>query len=425
MQKENNKKTLAVNTIMLYVLTFANYFFSFMTVPYQTRVLGPEVYGVLGFAFATMTYFQLVMDFGFTLSGTAEIARIKENKRKLAVVLESIIISKLILFLCCAMVMLVLCNLISQFTKNKIVFWICLLYTFMNTLIPDFLYRGMEEMKPITYRTIVVKFIFTIGVFITVKKQDDYMWVPIMYLIGSFFAVIVAYIDVKKRFCIKLVRISINDVILRIKESFPFFVSRIASTLYGATNTVLLGIKYSGQSVVGYYTSADKVVSLARSGSSPIADSLYPYLITHKDFKLVKKILCILMPIILCGATILFIFAPGICSMVFGKGYESVAVPLRCLIPVIVIILPSYILGFPMMTPLGIAKYANLAVVIGAIIQIVLLLALWILGFLNIVSICISTSVTEIFVFSFRAIIVWRTIKKNKFLNCNNKLDTF
>lgn len=413
MSKESTKKTLAVNTMMLYILTFSNYFFSFMTVPYQTRVLGPKLYGVLGFAFAIMTYFQLVIDFGFTLSGTAEIARLKNNKNKLAIVVEAIIISKFLLFIACAVVMLFLCEYIPQFREYKTVFWICLLYTFMNALIPDFLYRGMEEMKPITYRTILVKLIFTVGVFAMVREKNDYIWVPIMYLMGSFIAVIVAYLDVRNRFQIKFVRISKKDVVSRIADSFPFFVSRIASTLYGATNTVLLGIKYSGQSIVGFYTSAEKIVSLARSGSSPVADSLYPYLITNKDFKLVKKILGILMPIIICGASILFIFAPQICVFVFGKGYEGVAVPLRCLIPVIVIILPSYIFGFPMMTPLGIAKYANLAVIIGALVQIVLLLLLWIMDCFNIVNICIATSVTEIFVFVFRVVVVMKTMKKH------------
>ena len=51
--RNKEHKVLATNTIMLYVLTLSNYVFSLLTVPYQTRVLGPELYGIIGFAIAT------------------------------------------------------------------------------------------------------------------------------------------------------------------------------------------------------------------------------------------------------------------------------------------------------------------------------------------------------------------------------------
>ena len=65
----SNKGVLLQNTVMLYLLTFSNYFLSLVVVPYETRVLGVEVFGVLGAATAIMVYFQLVVDFGFLLSG--------------------------------------------------------------------------------------------------------------------------------------------------------------------------------------------------------------------------------------------------------------------------------------------------------------------------------------------------------------------
>ena len=61
------------NTLMLYILTFSNYLFNFISVPYQTRLFGPEVYGELGFAQALMAYVQMVLDFGFILSSTEDV----------------------------------------------------------------------------------------------------------------------------------------------------------------------------------------------------------------------------------------------------------------------------------------------------------------------------------------------------------------
>ena len=58
----NSKQVLLQNTFMLYLLTFSNYFLSLVVVPYETRILGPTVYGTLGAATAIMVYFQLVID---------------------------------------------------------------------------------------------------------------------------------------------------------------------------------------------------------------------------------------------------------------------------------------------------------------------------------------------------------------------------
>ncbi len=413
MKSHSGKKKLAANTLMLYLLTFSNYFFSFISVPYQTRILGPTVYGILGFAFSMMVYFQLFLDFGFMLSGTAEITVNKEDNVVVSKICTSIFAAKLILFLLLVIILIPAFLLIPQIKENVLIFGILLVYTFLNSMLPDFLYRGMEEMTPITIRTILVKFIFTLGIFIFVKSPQDYLWIPILYLLGSLVALIFAFFDIRSRFKFVFQPITLKNVFKEIQNSFPFFVSRIASTIYGATNTVILGLKYSGQSILGYYSSADKIVSLARTGSSPVADSLYPYMVRNKDYKMINKILALYVPFIVIIAILIYLFAPQLCVFLFGSDYIDASIPLRALIPVIVVILPSYIYGFPMMTPLGIAKYANLSVELGALLQILLLILLWILNNLNITAICVATSITETVVFAFRFIMVNQKLKCN------------
>lgn len=408
------KNTLKINTIMLYLLTFSNYFFSILTVPYQTRVLGPEIYGMLGFVLAMMIYFQLILDFGFTLSGTASISRVRDNKEQVSKIFESIIIGKFFLFFVCVVILFLLEASFTQFNEYKFLFWLSLIFTFVNSLLPDFLYRGMEVMKPITYRTIIVRLIFTLGIFLLVKKPDDYLWVPILYLLGAIIALIISIVDIKRRFKLNLVSLTYKEIESQIMESFPYFISRVASTVYGASNMIILGAKYSGQNILGYYTSADKIVTIVRMAASPIADSLYPYMVKNKDYNLVKKILLFITPIIGVGALVLAVYAEPICIFIFGEEYAYTAMPLRALIPVIIFVLPSYVLGFPVMTPLGIAKHANLSVVYGAVLQIILLFFLFIFDQVNILSICLITSITETFVFLYRLINVLIELNKDR-----------
>src|SRR5574344_270561 len=84
------KKILLKNTIMLYIMRFSTYFFGFISVPYQTRVLGSQAYGKVALAMALMLYFQLIIDFGFILSGTQEIAKNSDNKKEVETIYSSI-----------------------------------------------------------------------------------------------------------------------------------------------------------------------------------------------------------------------------------------------------------------------------------------------------------------------------------------------
>lgn len=64
---------LLKNTIYLYVLSFSTQLLYLITIPYQTRVLGAQNYGYIGFAVSLMSYVQLILDFGFILSGTESV----------------------------------------------------------------------------------------------------------------------------------------------------------------------------------------------------------------------------------------------------------------------------------------------------------------------------------------------------------------
>lgn len=81
-------------------------------------------------------------------------------------------------------------------------------------------------------------------------------------------------------------------------------------------NVIIIGKIYGTAPEVGYYTSSDKCLSLVKMGSSPIADSLYPYMLNHKNYRLIKRLLGFVMPIITVGVIIIGIYAEPICEFV-------------------------------------------------------------------------------------------------------------
>ena len=56
---------------------------------------------------------------------------------------------------------------------------------------------------------------------------------------------------------------------------------------------------------------------------------------------------------------------------------------------------------------MGLAKYANISNVFGAVIQIIELVLLFFIGELDALTICLATCITEIATLIFRATVVW------------------
>lgn len=404
----NSKKGILLkNTIMLYIMQFSTYLLSFIVVPYETRVLGPAYYGKLGVATAIMVYFQLVIDFGFLLSATEDVSRSRDNKTKVSQILTAVSIDKLFLTAGSIIALLILCQVLPSWREDRLFYLLFLIATAVNSMIPDYLYRGMEQMTAITVRTVAIKAFFTVMIVLLLKKPEQYCIIPILNIIGNSAALFGVYLHLYRQMQIKFIPVRAKEVWNSFRRSSTFFYSRIATSIYTASNTVILSFISAG-STIGYYTLADKLVTTAKSGLSPISDSMYPYMTKNRDFKLVWRILKIFMPIIIVGCAIVFIFARPLCEIVFGAGYGDAAPALRAMLPVVVVILPSYILGFPTLSAMGLSKYANYSVVFGSALHVFNLLVLYFSGHMNMVTLGALVSVAEIAILAFRIIVIWK-----------------
>jgi len=411
---KTSKKTLYQNTFFLYILTFSNQILNLITVPYQTRILGPEAYGKIGFASAMMIYFQMIMDFGFILSATEDVSRYRDDSEELSKIFLSVSICKCFLAAIVFIVIILISQYNSQFLGD---FGLLVLYFFVaftTTLLPDFLYRGLELMKMITIRSVCIKTFFTIMIFFALKEPSDCYWIPGLTLIGNTVALLFVYWHIRYRLQLCIRPISIRYLYGKMKRSALFFTSRIASTVYGTMNTVVLKYVYPTGTYLGYYTSSDKLIVAARAGFSPICDSLFPYMVRTKDYRLIKRIIFWGAPIITIGTLLVGYFATEFCELLFGAEFAQSANVLRALLPLIPIDFVSYIVAFPLLAPLGKTKEANYSNVMGAMMHLCLFVMLTVTDKLNIYSICFATCATEAAVCAYRILVALRALLNEK-----------
>lgn len=400
-------KKLAKNTGFLYLLSLSSQIVNLAFIPFETRVLGSEAYGVIALSVAMSSIITIVLDFGLILSATERVVKLAGNAASLARLLGNVACAKACLALAVGMVIVVLILFVPPFSEYRSLFLLYYLAYAVNAFLPDFFYRGHEDMRIITVRTVMVKVISALPIFFLLRGPSDMWVVPALLLAGNAAAVFFSYCDIRKRYRVEALTFDVKESFGILRASFGFFVSRFSSVFYQSMNSVLLGFVYPGQAVVGFYGAAEKFLSYAKVASSPVADSLYPYMVRTKNYRLCMKVLALAMPLILVAATFAWVYAEPICLFAFGEGYEGAAVLLRCLMPAIVVIFPTYVLCFPMLVPMGLSSYANRSNVIGAIVQVVLVGGLFATGAFGAATLCIAASISEVSVFLYRFWAVW------------------
>lgn len=408
---------LAWNTLMLYILTFSTQLLSFIVVPYETRILGAAKYGMLDVAMKVTAYVQIMIDFGFILSATEEVSKHRNDPKRLGVIMTAVTLGKLGLSLVTLTILSILCLTVPAWQGRLPLYLTFFAGQALNALMPDYLYRGMEKMTAITVRTVLIRVFATVGIFLLLKPYG--LWViPILTAIGNFIAIGACFLDARKRLDVRFCRVQFRDVWTRFRQSSAFFFSRFASTAYSTLNTLILDFiapqnimlkgKLIANPVRGQYGAASKLMDTGKQAMSPISDSLYPYMVKNHDYRLVKKVLLVLEPLIFAFCTGVFILAPWFCATLFGEEYRASGEVLRAMLPAAVVILPSYICGFPMLSSMGLAKHANYSTIFGSIIHVINLTALYFSGHMNMYTLGLAMSIAEILILGYRLVVIWR-----------------
>ena len=401
---------LLENTVMLYILQFSNMALGLLTQGYQMRVLGLERIGILGAAQYATNFFQILIDFGFIYSATAKISRRREDKQYLSQILTCVILAKALFMALSFLILFVFIAPSLADISQVLVYAFYLISVCTYALLPDFMYRGLEQMTTITVRAVAIKFFATMMIFVFVHQPEDYFLVPLFTALGNLGAIFFVYIHLFTRVGVHFVKVSWRDVWTELKDSSQFFLSKVAGSINSNLNGILLGAM-AGSTATGLYTNADKIIGVARSGMSPIADSLYPHMMKHRNFSLIKKAMLLVYPIILLGCAVVFLFAEPLLVLWLGEEGAQVVLPLRLLIPVAVFCFPNYVLGYPTLGAMGLAKYANISVVFGTVVYLLGIGLIWATCGIGLVPLCILTSVTEGSILAFRLVVIVKNRK--------------
>ena len=411
MQAETKKATK--NTSMLYLMNIAKMLFPLVTLPYLTRVLTVECYAIVAYVKAVMQYAQIVLMFGFGLSATKDIVNAAEDKREIGAITGSVLEAKGILSAITAVILFVLTIAIPLLRENPAYTALAFVNIVITEMLADFLFRGIDKMEIITIRFVASKIVSTLLTFAFIKNDNHVLLIPLFDIIGSVVALGLVLIEIRKM-GIVITKMPLSDALNRLKESAVYFVSDMATTAFGALNTLLVGI-FVSKTDVSYWSLCMQLISAVQSLYTPITNGIYPSMVRTKSLKFLKKILLIFMPIVVIGCIICVLLSSFIVTLIGGSQYTAAAPVFRTLIPVLLFSFPGMLLGWPALGPIGKQKDTTMTTIITAFFQICGLGVLIITGKFDLINIAILRGITEGFMMLLRGGLCMKY--RNEFVN--------
>lgn len=399
--KSKLKSPMAINFISLALLQGVNYLLPLLSFPFLFRVLGVERWGLVTFGYSLMQYFVMFTDFGFNLSATKYISEHRNDLQKINSYLNSAMIGRFIL---CGISLTILLALISYFDKFSTESTFYLLYFGIilgNVMFPMWFFQGMENMKYITVFNIVAKSLSFIPFFIFIRKPEDYIYVPIFYSIGFVLAGIVSLFIVYFKMGMKWYFTSISQISSSLKDSSAYFLARASTSLFTTSNSFLLGL-VCGNTMVGYYSAAEKLYQAYNQLLSPFTGVLFPHIAKSRDVLFFKKIFYrITFTNLFCVAAALLL-ASYVLDIVYGTADPNILEVFRILVTTCFVTIPSMLLGYPFLAAMGHPLYTNYTVMTTSVVHITGLVVLYIYGAISPITVAMMVVMSETLLILFR-----------------------
>lgn len=373
------RNQLAQNTAALYGVQVVRKVLPLVIVPYLARVLGPSGWGVMAFTQSLAEFVVLVIEFGFNLSATREIARNRHSRAACGEIMAGVLGSQFILAACGLLGAFLVSRAIPVLRNNPKLLAAGFFYAIAQGFIPLWFFQGLERMRLAATLEISGRVVGLCSIFLFVRSSKD-IWVAL--LIQGIAPAVTTVIGIAMAYryipCCMPTRSSIQSAMAR---GWRMFVFRSGESLYGVGNAFLLGL-FASPVQVGYFAAAEKISRAAFGLLNPIREALYPRLsnMLNRSPKDALRLVRIGATLMMSGGVLLsagvFLCAPLLIRLLMGQAFTPAVTVLRILSVLPVLLAVTQSAGIQWLIPLGRDADVNRVILQAGALNVVLAVGL-------------------------------------------------
>ena len=368
--KIRNNSGIFGNMASLSLLQIANYIIPIIVIPFIVRGLGVDKFGVVSYAQNIISYFTIIVTYGFEYSATREIAINKNNPKSIQATFWNVMICKLILLGISFLLFILLSLFLGKIQEDYKLYLILFCINIGFTLFPTWFFQGIENMKSMAIINCLIK-VFGMGLSIFfVNTPDDYILYAAMPSFSYAIFGILSFIYVVKKYNLEFC-CDKNGVIHESKKGFPIFLNSLFATLYTTANITILGL-FMDDYNVGIYSGAHKIImAILMVTSMPINLAIFPSIsrkIEESKDSGIRYYQKMLFYVFLLSVVVSFgcyLFSPILVKIMLGEEFLK-AIPLLQYFSA----LPTLVIMASMFTVQGLygLGYARFAPIVGLIV---------------------------------------------------------
>ena len=345
-----------------------------ITTPYLSRVLGAEAIGIYSYTLSITTYFILFGSLGVAMYGQREIAYVQEDKEKRSKVFYEILLMR---FITLGISMIIFYITFAMKGQYGIYYRILMLEIIANALDISWFFQGIEEFKKTVIRNTIVKVVSVICIFIFVKNSNDLNKYFLIYVLSTFLGNISLWMYIPKY----IERISIKklQIFRHLKPTIALFIPQVAVQIYTVLDKTMIGSIVEDKSEVGFYEQAQKMIKLLITISTALGTVMVPRMAStfaKGDKKKLREymdrsfqfVLMLVFPLMFGMISIANKFVP----IFYGSGYEKVIILINIIVPIVLAIGLSNVIGTQYLLPTKKQKEYTISVTAGAVVNFIL-----------------------------------------------------
>lgn len=386
---------LLQNVSYLSLLQLFNVLLPLLIYPFLIRALGKDVFGLVVYAQAVASYFLILVSFGFNTSATRSVSLHRNDKVALGGIISTVLQSKVLLLVLSMFLLAVLWYFVPIIHSYSWLFFLSMWVCVYDAMFPIWYFQGVEQMKYITWITLISRLLFMGLMFLFIHTPSDYLLVPIFNGIGAVLAGLISLYVVFGRHKNSFRLQSINALRKSFVESWTFFISNLFINLYVNTNKLIIGT-FLCMTELSYFDLAEKIRNVMKTPQGILSQSLFPKLSREKNVHFIRKSFWLSLMFNLLLFAIVFILARPIIMLLGGTALLPAQPIVRILLLTIPIIAMSDVLGIQTLVSFGFDAAFRRVNVLTALVYLALIGLLVMLGGVTLESVSYVVVVSEV-----------------------------
>lgn len=326
-----------------FLLTGSNLLFPLLTFPYLSRILGAEGLGVCNFILSYSQNYIIIAALGLPIYGIREIAKIGKDtskRSKLFFELLSIhsIFTSILLIIYAGSIFLY--SDFQDYIQLSILGGMLIIF---NVFTIQWLFSGVNDFKYITIRSLIIRTLSVLSIFIFVKQKEDFIIYFFIYTLTILLTVVVD-VHYARKFISRNFSLSFKGILSHIKPISFLGIYMVLTSIYSILPITLLGF-LSTKASVGYFYGANKIIRVVISVFSALTTVMIPKLNQMVEEKqnedylmLLNKSLNIIISFGIPLTFFVYLLADPLVMVLAGAGFRDSIAVIQIMAPIILIV---------------------------------------------------------------------------------------